>query len=78
MACLNTHCLLSLLFVVIPSWVLQACKAGEYVPHKVSLKLGALDFALTVVPGKAAGHSFAVQEPQVNVDVALASENGGQ
>ncbi len=52
-------------------------KEGEYIPHQISVKLGALDFAYTVPSSKASGHAFSVIEHQVNIEVALTSQDSG-
>lgn len=56
---------------------LQASRSGEFVPHKLSLKFGSLDFALTIPPQQARESVFNVQDPQINVDVALTPAERG-
>ena len=55
---------------------LQGMQAGEYAPHKISLKYGSLDFVYTVSPKKAKDHVFIIQDPQINIDIALAPDEG--
>lgn len=55
----------------------QADVSGEFAPHKVSLKYGSLDFVYTVAPERAMEQILRVEDPQVNVDIALTPEEGG-
>jgi len=56
---------------------MQGIKEGDYTPHKISIKFGALDFACTIPAAKAAGHSFTILEHQVNVEVSLSPRDSG-
>ena len=56
----------------------QGTQSGEFVPHKVSLKYGSLDFVYTVPSATAREHVISVQDPQVNVDIALSPQEGGE
>lgn len=58
--------------------LLQGEVAGEFVPHKMSIKYGCLDFVYTLSPDKARKHVLKIQDPQVNVDIALTPDEGGQ
>ncbi len=57
---------------------IQGAKSGEFAPHKVSIKYGSLDFVYTVSPDTALGNIFNIEDPQVNVDIALSPEEGGE
>jgi len=52
--------------------------AGDYFPHKVSLKWGSLDFVYTVSPTSCLRHSIAVEPTRVVLDMALVPEVGGE